>query len=78
MDYQAKTELERIYLYFPNRYWNFDFLSANESITNGFIKAHPNLPWKTKYYCMNLNFSEDIIENNKFKFGNKEYITEEY
>ena len=51
MEYNAKTELERIYLHFPDKNWNFDFLSANKSITNDFIKAHPDLPWKTKFYC---------------------------
>ena len=78
MEYQPKTELEKIYLHFPDENWNFDFLSSNKSITNDFIKAHPNLPWKTKYYCMNPNFSKDMIHKDRFIFGDKEIITVDF
>ena len=44
-DYVPQTELEKLLLKFPDKPWNWDYISCNPNITMEMIEAHPNKPW---------------------------------
>lgn len=49
---------------YPNKNWNWNFISENPNITIGYIKMHPTFPWHFKNIFKNPNLTIDFILSN--------------
>ena len=68
---------------YPDKPWNWRWISMNPNITVDFIEKHPDKPWDWEGISMNPNITIDFIEKhidrldfmglsqNKFTYQNK-------
>ena len=61
---------------FPDRPWNWWFLSANPNITWEFIQANPDKHWSSYGISLNPNITWEIIKNNPQIRWKWEFISE--
>ena len=69
---------------YPNKPWEWDYISANPNITMEIIEKYPNKPWSWVHISCNPNITMEFIEKyidkifipflsyNKFTYENKQ------
>lgn len=61
------NELIKILEAFPNREWNWNYVSSNPNITMDYIDSHPEFPWDFRWVSMNPNLTLDYFMQNREK-----------
>ena len=52
---------------YPNKNWNYEWLSLNTNIIWEIVKNNPNKPWDYYYLSLNPNITWEIVKNNSDK-----------
>ena len=52
---------------YPNKQWNWDFISNNPNLTLEIIMKYPNKPWDWDTISQNSNITMEMIESNPDK-----------
>ena len=60
---------------FPDKPWNWEFVSSNSNITWDIINNNPDKPWNGYCISMNPNITWDIIRDNPDKPWDLYYLT---
>ena len=60
------TDLEILLQLFPNKNWNYDWLSQNPNITWEIIKENSKKPWNFNLLSLNSNITWKIIKDNPY------------
>ena len=65
--------LERLLKYFPDKEWDWNAISCNETLSWRFIKKNFDKPWVWYYLSWNPSIKwEDIMENRDLVWSSKE------
>lgn len=56
-----KSLLEKMIYKYPNKPWNWAYLSANPNISKHFIEQFINFPWRWDYVSCNKNINLDFV-----------------
>lgn len=64
------SELEKILLSFPNKNWDFKYLSMNPNISLQFIENNPQFQWNYYYVSEHPKLTPEFITKNKDKRWN--------
>ena len=52
---------------YPNKPWNWEWISYNPNITMEFIEKYPNKPWDWHWMSHNPNINMEMIEKHPEK-----------
>src|SRR4051812_45453863 len=55
------NELEKLLQKFPEKPWDWKWLSANPNITFDYVRKHPEKPWDWEWLSGNPNITFDIV-----------------
>lgn len=61
------SELEKIILSYPNKNWDFKWLSSNPNISLKFIDENPHLDWDYGYLSQHPKLTPEFIERHKYR-----------
>jgi hypothetical protein len=64
-----KTENMLIALLYPNKPWDWQYISENPNLTMEIIEKYPNKPWDWYLISYNSNITMDFIEKNQDKIN---------
>ena len=60
---------------YPDKPWNWTWISGNPNITMKMIENHPEKPWDWEYISSNENITMEFIEKHPEKPWNWQYIS---
>ena len=70
-----ENQLLKLLQLFPDKPWDYDYLSENPNITWEIIQKNPDKPWNYNYLSRNPNITWDIIQQNQDKPWNYNYLS---
>ena len=73
MEYQS--ELEKLILKYPEKPWDWEWISQNPNITMEMIEKYPEKSWNWEWISQNPNITMEMIEKYPEKPWNWDWIS---
>ena len=70
------TILEKLIYKYPDKLWNWQWLSENPNITMDFVERHLDKPWNWNWLSENQHITMDFIERHPDNPWNWEWLSE--